>query len=133
MTPHDCNTLVREFGAVRLLAASVDAGPYVVRVGGVTVGAFGFSRGHEEASDFVDQNSHHQQLTAYTLARIAFEAITLHAESDDPSALRQLARAACRASRKLWPVLGYGATEAIRETHAKLVGDAAAKAAKFAA
>lgn len=128
MTAYDCNTLVRSFGIVSLLAGSDNAGPYVIRVGSVIVGAFGFAR-DGEASDFVDKCAHHQQLTAYNLARVAFEAIMLYADADgDPSGVRQIARAACRASRKLWPVLGYGTTEAIRETHYQMVNDDAEKA-----
>lgn len=132
MTPNDCNTLVRSFGIVRLYAGSDCAGPYVIRVGSVIVGAFGFTR-DGEASDFVDVCAHHQQLTAFHLAKVAFHAIEDAAATSDPSALRQIARAACRASRKLWSVLGYGATEAIRESHADLVFADAHEAAALAA
>lgn len=128
MSPQDCNTLIRSFGSVRLFGASDNAGPYVIRVGGVIVGAFGFTR-DGEASDFVDVCSHHQQLTAFHLAKVAFHAIEDAADTSDPSVLRQIARAACRASRRLWSVLGYGCNEAVRETHYKLVFKSAAEAA----
>lgn len=132
MTANDCNTLVRSFGIVRLYAGSDCAGPYVIRVGSVIVGAFGFTR-DGEVSDFVDVCAHHKQLTAFHLAKVAFHAIEDAADTSDPSALRQIARAACRASRKLWSVLGYGCNEAVRETHYKLVFEGAQKAAALAA
>lgn len=131
LTAHDCNTLVRSFGAVRLLAASDNAGPYAIRVGSVIVGAFGFDRSGE-SSDFVDESAHQQQLTAFHIAKVAFHAIeeaVIDGGVSDPAAIRKIGRRACSASRKLWSVLGYGSTPVIRKSHEDLVLKEAHKAA----
>lgn len=128
MTAHDCNTLVSTYGRVALFAASADAGPYCIRVGKVVCGAFGFNRSGEP-EDRVGENSSHDQLTAFRLARVAMEAIKLAADIDaDPAELRRIARRACKASRRTWSVFNYGATSANVESHLDYVNAEACKA-----
>jgi len=128
MTAHDCNAIVSTYGPVALCAASVDAGPYCIRVGKVVCGAFGFDRSGEPA-ERVAENCTHDQLMAFKLAKVAFEAIKLAADDEaDVAHLRVVARRACKASRRTWSVFNYGATSANIESHMDYVNAEACKA-----
>lgn len=92
----DCNTIIESEGAACLLAYSPDSGPYLILIDNIPVGAFGLNLTDDSTTSLSDT----QQLLdahAYDVALIAFDMIRPKLNvSNDPSKLREMARAACR-------------------------------------
>lgn len=99
LTTEDCQTILQAQHSVSLSCYSENGGPYVIRVGLVPVGAFGFCLEREIHGPISSQtqliNDH-----ALEVAQIAFKLIMQKLNPDeDPSRTRQMARLACRHAR----------------------------------
>lgn len=94
----DCTTLVDSDGTIALLAHSTDLGPFVIRVGNIPVGTFGFSSIESEKK--IDATRQLLDAHALDVAMIAFRMIRQKQHLyDDPARLRDMARAACKHAR----------------------------------
>lgn len=91
-TIDDCECIVVTLGAIQLLAFSKHTGPYVIRVGKVPVGAFGYDSSNMPIEGITSPR-HPVQLESLEMACSAFELIrqqTMKALST--SELREIAR-----------------------------------------
>ena len=96
----DCKYVLASYRQLQLVGCSPHSGPYVLRVGRVPVGSFGFDQDNSPLA-FVDVPGHYQQMVSLGMAYRAFQiAKEQYPGTDDPVEAREAGRAAARYMRQ---------------------------------
>ncbi len=92
----DCETIIDSEGIVSLMAYAYDTGPYIIKIGNIPIGVFGFNMTAESRA-YNDQSKELLNKHAFDIATIAFDLIQQKVNpGDDLGRIREMARAACR-------------------------------------
>jgi hypothetical protein len=96
MSLTDCKYVLACYRQLQLLGNSPHSGPYILKVGRVPVGSFGFNQDTAPLA-FVDVPGHYQQMVSLGMAYRAFQlAKEQYPSTDDPVEAREAGRAAAR-------------------------------------